>query len=75
MGFAAEEGLNIMFVCDIDSSESSSRSDVSSNVTLTNTLRAVYLLEHWRSASLSAVPLTTRLTRIMCIFLAGKHQL
>ena len=43
-------------------------------VTMTNTLRAVYLIERWRTSALSSVQLTTRLSRIMCTFLAGQYH-
>ena len=43
-------------------------------VMVTNTLRAVCLLERYRPTSLRCVLLTTRLTRIICAFLAGHYR-
>jgi len=43
-------------------------------VMVTNTLRAVCLVERYRPTSLRCVPLTTRLTRIICAFLAGHYR-
>jgi len=61
-------------VCDSESGDST-LSAVTPGVLLsvTNTLRAVCLIERCRSTALNTIQLTTRLTRIMCTFLAGTY--